>query len=341
MKRFAEMARNGRGSFTIEASLVYPLIILCTVMMIAFSLYVYQKVQAVYFASITAERLADNWDNSHKDPITGQFPVNSNDGLYWRISDDEVFSLFGISRNDSAVQIQLPLSKLGSKALSSSGLSFRKLYKAAETVPSGYSGSITYTNRLIERKVTVRLVSALKIPAVFRQVFGEGTIVGEAASFISEPVEFIRGIELVREYTPAVKDKISVSRAKTIMKDRDAAVDKETKETKQTPLINSHAEAADYLRRLVNGFEKMLQTSIGQRLVDALDPDGIAHQAFYTYREKQLELQMNKDAELIRLGMVKGVIWHFFKNSKSGRNGPSAVLRLRLSSHGINIVIHE
>jgi hypothetical protein len=55
-----------------------------------------------------------------------------------------------------------------------------------------------------------------------------------------------------------------------------------------------------------------------------------------------VEGQINKDLELLRsAGQVKGVVWHFFRDSRNGKIGPSKPLRKELEKRGILVVIHS
>jgi hypothetical protein len=77
------------------------------------------------------------------------------------------------------------------------------------------------------------------------------------------------------------------------------------------------------------------------RKIDALDPDGIAHEAKYTVNNKQAHQEILKEVELIRKGLIKGSVWHFFRVKKTGQVELSSSLRKDLEEHGIIIVIHN
>ncbi|WJH34058.1 hypothetical protein N6H14_29545 [Paenibacillus sp. CC-CFT747] len=59
------------GSLTIEASFVYPMILLATLSMVGFALFAYGKASLALTAETAAERTAYVWDNSRKDWETG------------------------------------------------------------------------------------------------------------------------------------------------------------------------------------------------------------------------------------------------------------------------------
>ena len=82
--------------FTLEASLVFPAILICTVTLLFVGMYAYQHVYMGQLARSAAEKLAFTWNNSHKDVTTGSFNPQETDGLYWRLTQDNVSDLFGL-----------------------------------------------------------------------------------------------------------------------------------------------------------------------------------------------------------------------------------------------------
>ncbi|AZE64390.1 two-partner secretion domain-containing protein [Pseudomonas synxantha] len=84
------------------------------------------------------------------------------------------------------------------------------------------------------------------------------------------------------------------------------------------------------------------QTTQGARVVDQLAPGSIAHESKvgYTSLDANTALQVAKDAELLRRGLVNGVTWNFFKSPVTGRVGPAAALEKALSEAGIKIKVH-
>ncbi len=89
------MLKDERGSFTIEASLLLPIVMFITMLLLFFCLYSYQQSMLLQVASASTERAAYNWDNSHKE-VSGSFVTGEFDSLYWRIGEDALLSsLFG------------------------------------------------------------------------------------------------------------------------------------------------------------------------------------------------------------------------------------------------------
>jgi hypothetical protein len=79
-----------------------------------------------------------------------------------------------------------------------------------------------------------------------------------------------------------------------------------------------------------------------RRDVEAYDRHGVAHHAYLGTKDiGDVRDQFLKDEELLRKGMVKGAVWHFFRRADTGAIGPSDKLRKELEKRGIVIVIHE
>lgn len=82
-------SESKRGSVTIEASIIVPLVILCVVALIYMAIMLYQKAYLQAEADLAAERAAAVWDNSSKNMSTGALGIGSleDDGLYWELFD--------------------------------------------------------------------------------------------------------------------------------------------------------------------------------------------------------------------------------------------------------------
>lgn len=101
--------RDVRGSFTLEASLVLPVIFYAILVLLFFCLYLYQNALLGQAASAAAERSAYTWDNSYRNDLTGAFEEGHYDSLYWRLKDDGMLqSIFGWGEANGAVRLRLP-----------------------------------------------------------------------------------------------------------------------------------------------------------------------------------------------------------------------------------------
>jgi hypothetical protein len=320
-----------KGSFTIEAAFVLPVILLSTISLLFLAVFVFQTSSGYQSAGLAADRAAFVWDNSRKDPVTGAFAVGEDDGLYWRLHSDSVSDIFRFIVPNSAAEIKLPAQAQGDNA----GPEY-KLRRVGAVIASEWHGFMRYQNNGIGREVSVDLNKAFHSPGYVEAKLAKN-VRSNAQAQVVDPVETIRLIDLTRNFIQEVKDRIKPSAAMQTMVEPKSAPE-------QPAVINSHSSAARYLRTLVNGKEQIIQIDAGtQRVVDAMDANQVVHQAFYTFSESQLRNeQLPKDKQLLNNGSaVKGVVWHFFKQTKNDRVVLSASFRQELERKGIVLVIHE
>nr|WP_235941392.1 hypothetical protein [Paenibacillus puerhi] len=311
-----------------------PVIMLATFVLLAVAVYYYQQSSLYYKAGRSAERTAYIWDSSSKDYVTGAVHPTASDGLYWRIAADGLSQWFNVLRPFEPVSVALPPAAGGSGGSGASG----KLLKASGELGSELRGGLSYRHYGLFRVVHASLERMVRLPDFVRDWFqGSSRLQAGVSSHVIDPVETIRLTDLTRTFIAGIQGRIKPKAALALM--TEPVTGKATR-----PAITSHAQAAQYLRLLVGGTEKMVQvTPETKRQIDALDASGVAHQAYYTFNEKNLrEVQLPKDAELLKEGsQVKGVVWHFFKLSKQDRVKLTQVLKREIERNGIVIIFHE
>ncbi len=330
-RRLRRFCLSEAGSFTIEASLVLPVIFLCTIAILFFALFMYQKAVLFHTAAVSADRTAAHWDNSYKDPVTGSYPLDKNDGLYWRVFNDQASDLLGIIGLGNPAVVELPQS--GTQP-SGSGPN-KKLLQAAQQLPVSLEGQLSYSNHGLDRTVQIKLNQFLGIPSLVQDWFAMDQAAGESVAQVTDPVEWIRAVVLTKSYLSRIKGKAPATDVK-----------KTWLESVSDPpevIIRSEKEASEYLRNFVNGKSVEIEThTVGQyRIIDALDRDGVAHEAKYTINSKNVKDQIKKDVELMKRGEVKGVVWHFFRHVKTGKTALTPSLRRELERNGIVVIVHN
>lgn len=189
-----KLTQKEDGSFSLEASLVFPTLLLIIFVMLFFCLYIYQKSILIQVASTASERAAYSWDNSFRDPHTGAFTQGQRDSLYWRLKDDVMLDfLFSWAGNSHSESVQVPTdSDTGS-------LPAQKLSHAENEMPTGLQGHMTYENSFVHRKVTTELNKIVKVP-LLNQFLDQTDLQGKMSSGVVEPVEWIRIVEMMRYY---------------------------------------------------------------------------------------------------------------------------------------------
>ncbi|MEY9093375.1 TadE/TadG family type IV pilus assembly protein [Paenibacillus sp. RC84] len=318
--------RSQSGNFTLEGTLLFPVVILITLTLIIFGMFVYNRVALQQQAGVASERAAFSWNNSRKDPATGAFTPGAGDGLYWRLTQDGILGIFGYSGKTSVFQV--PGTSDGSGPAG-------KLSRAAALLPPGVHGSMSYVNHIWERKVSAELVEPFRTRSFMPGNVIRDQVTGQGISHVVDPVELIRTVDLTRSYIPAIKNRITASKAREVL------TEPAPEAIPPTSVITSEAQASAYIRKLVSGRKTEVITPEGdKRTIDALDASGTAHLAFYTFNEKNLKEQMRKDVLLKKEGtQVKGIVWHFFK-TKSGK-APSQAIQRELAQNGISVILHE
>ncbi|MCV4233236.1 pilus assembly protein [Virgibacillus sp. LDC1] len=195
-KRLPRGWKDETGSFTVEASLVLPIVLMVTVLLLFLCLYIYQQSMLVQASAAASERTAYSWDNSHKFAATGSVEQGQYDSLYWRLTEDNVVgTLFGLAGGDSTRSITLPQGEAeGGK------LPELKLSKGGTAVPASMAGEMRFTNQLLIRKVTTSLNEQVTLTPLSRILDDGGQIKVSAQSIVVDPVEFIRTVDLMRYY---------------------------------------------------------------------------------------------------------------------------------------------
>lgn len=195
-----------------ESSMVMPAVFLALLVMLLFSMYVYQKVVVYYTASISAERAAFRWDNSHRDPASGIGATGQYDGLYWRMSHDgALHSLFGLGSDEGNDGMSVPVGRTGgdnaagadtsstANAANTDSLPAAKLSRTAGRIPDFYEGEMKYLFGLAQKRIEVKLRKGMMIPPL-ELLLGHSEPAARSSAAVVDPVEFIRNVDLVRYY---------------------------------------------------------------------------------------------------------------------------------------------
>lgn len=191
---FKRFKGNQSGSFTIEASIIFPILLILVICFIFFSLVIYEKAALHYKANNIASDLAYTWSNSSMDVETGgfgmtEYTTNNGDGLYWRLTGNNVLTKFGFDG-------------------SASDLANKKKNRIED-----YNGTIKFNNNLFISEIEVSLKKSLALPSYVSNLFGGSSIAAEASEPVIEPAEIIRntdfviyGAEKISNYVGYIKD---------------------------------------------------------------------------------------------------------------------------------------
>lgn len=207
-----KLRMNQDGSFTIEASLLFPMILIMTLTLVFFCLIVFEKVVLHQRAQIIANRSAYVWNNSSKDISTGTFTKytsdpGSTDGLYWRLSGNQIFSKFHLNFGGGTGEIEI-----GNK--NNTSLIDKKLSRIPKGwMPAGSTGNISFHNNWTGGKIIVNLNEPLRIPDSISKLLRIRHISTRASASISDPVEFVRDTDFLYHNASVLLEKLPSGRS--------------------------------------------------------------------------------------------------------------------------------
>lgn len=323
------LQRDQRGSLLVEAALIVPLVLVATLLLLGLGFMAYSRAEMILRTFEWTERAAYVWKDSHKDPLTGAFSYEETDDVYGSLISEGVGLLGAAFQGFRQAELKLP-----GGSVSGAGLSGAKLLRSAETrLP--VSGSAIYLNRLMESEILADWSSARAMQRNSDSIFAVGSAPVKVSSYVSDPVGLLRTIDLITSYAPKIKARF---RSPGAMSEELSGY---LPGGEERPPIRSEREAKAYIQQLVHGEAMKVATSIGSRHIDALDRDGIMHEAKYTVNKTDAKQQIQKDAELIRTGAVKGVVWHFFPLVRTGSCDLTPSLKKSLEESGIMVIIHR
>lgn len=170
--------KENEGSFTLEASIIFPMLLIIVLLFVFFSLVIYEKVTLQYKANQIASRMAQTWRSSTMDVQTGElnksdYVINNGDGLYWRITSNNGFNKFGLNLSDNGV-----------------------VTKKKERVGK-YSENVTFKNGLFEQEIIVSLDKDLALPNVISDIFGISKVGATARHPVVDQTEMIRNTDFI------------------------------------------------------------------------------------------------------------------------------------------------
>lgn len=206
-KKSIRLIRNESGSYSLEASLVTPVLLAVIAGAVLFAIHAYERTVRYGAASLTAERTAYLWDNSKRDIRTG-LPANDEyDGLYWRFTEDRMLSsLFGVGGGNEPDAATSPIgsgySDEGSDTNGGESLSLaeRKLVRTVGHLEGIFAGENRYKRLATTRRIETSLLQ--RFDSSILNQWLDGTADGtDAIALVVEPDEFIRSVDLVRYYT--------------------------------------------------------------------------------------------------------------------------------------------
>ncbi len=217
--------RSVKGSYTVEASMVFTLIVLVVITLLFAFLYVQQKAKLVYAASFAAQQGAELWRDSRKDMEDGRVDIKKvSDSAGYRIFDNLLLSertfkgyieeKISSDGKSAPVLIMETGGGLPGKKASSIGKALYKKISPLFIKPENTRISITYRNNALRGRLLVEITQEIKIPLGGIKKFFDGkdtlTLSGSSSSSIVEPSEYIRNIDLAIELSQRLKEELDL-----------------------------------------------------------------------------------------------------------------------------------
>lgn len=209
-----DKCRNDRGSYTIEASMIFPLIVLTIVLLLFAFSYMQQKASLESLASFAAQQGAELWLDSRRSMENGEVDeTKSPDSLCYRVFDnlllskrtfegyiEEVKNAQG--KPEFVLKMDTDSSLPGRKAAQIGGAICKKLSGTAVR-PNNTKVRITYSNNFFRGKLIVEITQEIKVPLGGIKQFFDGkdtlTLCAKSEAAVAEADEYIRNIDLAIE----------------------------------------------------------------------------------------------------------------------------------------------
>lgn len=206
-KSIKRLIKDNRGSFTVEAAVIIPTVILIMFALILISEFLYQKSCIQAIADRTVQRGAEIWNSPSKDMVFGQITLDNMDDadLYWRIWE----------MSDSKKKKESKIEGYAGYLLKESAVLGKPVdLKITAVVVEDY---------IVYKKIRVNVEAKYKNPFLsLLKVFGIGntiTIKTHSDAIINEPVEFIRTTDFVVDVVEEVDNKVFEGKGGEMVKD--------------------------------------------------------------------------------------------------------------------------
>lgn len=214
-----------KGSYTIEVSMIFTLILFAIITLLFTFLHMQQKAGLMSAASFAAQQGAELWLDSRRSMENGKVnKAETSDSIGYRVFDNLLFS----SKTFEGLIEEQPDEKGGKKLVLKMGaadnLPDKKALIIGEALcekldsavlkPENTKMRITYTNNALRGRLTVEITQEIKVPLGGLKVFFGGkdtlTLSGRAEAAVTEPDEYIRNIDLAMELSKKLKDKLDL-----------------------------------------------------------------------------------------------------------------------------------
>jgi hypothetical protein len=221
-----EKDKYDKGSYTIEASMIFTLIMLTVLMLLFTFTYMQQKTSLASAAAYAAQQGAELWLDSRRDIDNGSVNCAKDaDPLGYRVFDNLLFSSRTYEGYIEEVEDAEGKDRYVLRMVTDSSLPGQKILLIGEAIctrmgstvirPENTKVKITYSNNILSGKLSVEIIQDIKVPlGSFKQfVDGKDTLTLKAQSIaaVTEPDEYIRNIDLAIELSKKLEGKLDLA----------------------------------------------------------------------------------------------------------------------------------
>lgn len=214
-----------RGSYTIEASMVFSVIVLAILSLLFTFLYMQQKACLESFASFAAQQGAEFWPDSRKSMEDGSISmIKDEDSIGYRIFDNLLFSsktyeghfekAAAANGKSKLILIMDTGDNLPGQKVAQIGEALSKRIENTVLKPKHTKVKITFANNALRGRLTVEIIQEIKVPLGSIKQFFDGkdtlTLSAESTSEVTEPDEYIRNIDLAIELSKRLEEEIDL-----------------------------------------------------------------------------------------------------------------------------------
>lgn len=181
------------GSYTLETTLIFPLIFIFLLLLLSLSLIQYQLAWQFYETTTIADKTAHNWEVIDRIFITGEYDINAKrSNLYWRITNENVFQGIILAKGAEEGVLLRTADKFNNR-----GTSNLIINQASDLLATSYSNVIKLDTGLFKQIKVRTIANIVKFLPI--EITDELKTTVSSYSYISEPDEFIRLINLLKQ----------------------------------------------------------------------------------------------------------------------------------------------
>ncbi len=211
---------NNKGSFVVEASIVFPIVVFVVFLVIYICFVLYQQVCLQAVANEAAQLGSANWNNiilfksSFADVVSIDELNDDNSGLYWRILDPN---------KDFKIEIinEYLEQKLKINEQSEDGDLEKNIYMDVKS-KDNIEINVKLDDFFVHKELIVQISKNFKTPFdKFKEIFGfkEGfCITVQAQSVINEPTELIRNTDFIFDIVDEIDENNNIQKTMSKIK---------------------------------------------------------------------------------------------------------------------------